>query len=89
MSILKFIELTGESTESWAKAGQAAVEAASKTLHGLRHIEVVRLTARIEGEHELIYQTTVKLAFHVDRADDDEPLAMQQAAEIVAEEPLP
>ena len=89
MTILKFIELTGESTESWAKAGQAAVDAASQTLHGLRHIEVIRLTARIEGETQLIYQTTVKLAFHVDRADGDEPLAMQQAAEIVAEEPLP
>ena len=89
MSVLKFIELTGESPESWAKAGQAAVEAASKTLHSLRHIEVTRLTARIEGDNQLIYQTTVKLAFHVDRADDDEPLAIQQAVEIVAEEPLP
>lgn len=89
MSILKFIELTGESSESWAKAGQAAVEAAAQTLHGLRHIEVVRLTARIEGDSSLVYQTTVKLAFHVDRADDDEPLALQQAVGIVAEEPLP
>lgn len=88
MAVLKFIELTGESSESWAKAGKAAVDAAHQTLHGLRHIEVIRLTARIENDQQLIYQTTVKLAFHVDRADD-EPLAMQQAAEIVAEEPLP
>jgi dodecin len=89
MSVLKFIELTGESTESWAKAGQAAVDAARQTLHGLRHIEVVRLTARIEDDASLVYQTTVKLAFHVDRADEGEPLALQQAAEILAEEPLP
>lgn len=89
MAVLKFIELTGESTQSWAAAGRAAVDAARETLHGLRHIEVVRLTARIEGDQQLIYQTTVKLAFHVDRAGDDEPLAVQQAVEIVAEEPLP
>lgn len=89
MTVLKFIELTGESTESWAQAGQAAVDAASQTLHNLRHIEVVRLTARIEDDSKLVYQTTVKLAFHVDRADDGESLALQQAVEIVAEEPLP
>ena len=89
MSILKFIELTGESNESWAQAAQAAVDAASRTLHNLRHIEVVRLTARIEQDSQLVYQATVKLAFHVDRADDGESLALQQAVEIVAEEPLP
>lgn len=89
MSVLKFIELTGESNESWAKAGRAAVDAARQTLRELRHIEVVRLTARIEADSTLIYQTTIKLAFHVERADDDEPLALQQAAEIVADEPLP
>lgn len=89
MTVLKFIELTGESPESWAQAGRAAFDAARQTLHGLRHIEVVRLTARIENDQQLIYQTTVKLAFHVDRADEDEPLALQQAVEIVAEEPLP
>jgi flavin-binding protein dodecin len=89
MSVLKFIELTGESSVSWAEAGRAAVDAARRTLHSLRHIEVTRLTARIEDDQQLIYQTTIKLAFHVDRTDEDEPLAMQQAAEIIAEEPLP
>ncbi len=89
MSVLKFIELTGESRESWARAGQAAVEAARQTLREIRHIEVMRLTARVEGDGSLTYQTTVKLAFHVERADEDEPLALQQAVEIVAEEPLP
>jgi flavin-binding protein dodecin len=89
MSVLKYIELTGESTESWARAGQAAVEAARQTLRHVRHIEVTRLTARIEETGEMTYQTTVKLAFHVERADEDEALALQQAAEIVAEEPLP
>ena len=89
MSILKFVELTGESDESWARAGKVAVQAASETIRHIRHVEVTRLTARVEADGSLIYQTTLKLAFHVERADEDEPLALQQAEEIVAEEPLP
>lgn len=89
MSVLKFIELTGESAESWARAGSAAVDAARETIREIRHMEVTRLTARIEGDGSLIYQTTLKLAFHVERATDEEPLALQQAVEIVADEPLP
>ena len=89
MSILKFVELTGESDESWARAGKVAVQAASETIRHIRHVEVTRLTARVEADGSLIYQTTLKLAFHVERADEGEPLALQQAEEIVAEEPLP
>lgn len=89
MSILKIIELTGESSESWASAGKAAVDAARETLRQVRQVEVTRLAARIEDDGSLVYQTTVKLAFRVERADEDESLALQQAVEIVGEEPLP
>ena len=89
MPILKYIELTGESRDSWARAGQAVVVAAQQTLRGIRHIEVTRLTARVEDDGSLTYQTTVKLCFEVERTDEDEPIALQQAEEIVAEEPLP
>jgi flavin-binding protein dodecin len=89
MSVLKFIEITGESRESWARAGEAAFEAARQTVRLIRHLEVTRLTARVEDDSTLIYQTTVKLAFHVEREDEEENVVLQQAAEIVAEEPLP
>jgi flavin-binding protein dodecin len=89
MSVLKFIEITGESRESWARAGEAAFEAARQTVRLIRHLEVTRLTARVEGDSTLIYQTTVKLAFHVEREGEEENVVLQQAAEIVAEEPLP
>jgi flavin-binding protein dodecin len=89
MSLLKYIELTGESTESWAQAGRAAYDGARQTLREIRHIEVTRLTARVEPDGGLMYQTTLKLAFSVERDMDDEPLAVQQAAEIVSEEGMP
>jgi flavin-binding protein dodecin len=89
MSVLKFVEVTGESRESWARAGEAAFEAARQTLRLIRHIEVTRLTGRVEDDNTLIYQTTIKLAFHVEGLDEGENVALQQAAEIVAEEPLP
>ena len=89
MSVLKFIELTGESSESWARAGKIAVEVASETIRQIRHIEVTRLTARFEPDGSMIYQTTIKLAFQVERGGEDETLALQQAEEIIAEEPLP
>jgi dodecin len=88
MSVLKYIELTGESETSWESAAQAAVEAASKTLRELRHLEVIRLTARFEPDLRMIYQATLKLAFAVEGTDEQEALVLQQAVEIVSEEPL-
>lgn len=88
MSVLKFIDLTGESPESWAQAARVAIDTASQTLRRLRHAEVTRLTIRIGEDGEMIYQSTIKLAFHIERADEDESLALQQAVEIVTEEPL-
>jgi flavin-binding protein dodecin len=88
MAILKHIVLTGESTESWAQAGRAAVQAAQQTLRNVREIEVTRLTARVEGDGELVYQATVNLSFEVEQGSDDGPLALQQAVEIVSEERL-
>ena len=89
MAILKHIALTGESTESWAQAGRAAVQAAQRTLRNIREIEVTRLTARVEGDGDLVYQATVSLSFEVDQGNGDDPLALQQAVEIVSEERLP
>jgi dodecin len=40
-SVYNVIEIIGTSPESWAKAGKAAVERASKTLRDLRVAEVV------------------------------------------------
>jgi flavin-binding protein dodecin len=89
MSVLKHIELTGESRESWAQAGRVAVDAARQSIRHVRELEVTRLKARVEDDGALVYLTTVKLTFTIEREVDDEPLALQQAVEIVSDEPSP
>jgi flavin-binding protein dodecin len=88
MSVLKYIEVTGESPESWALAARAAIDDVQRTVRNLRHLEVTRLTARFDQDGGFVYQTTMKVAYEGDSLDD-EPLALQQAEEIVADEELP
>ncbi len=66
MSVLKFIEITGESDESWAAGARVAIDEARKTLRGMRHAEVTHLTIRLNDEGLFEYQTTLKLAFAVE-----------------------
>ena len=53
-SVYKVIEIIGTSPKSWAEAGKAAVERASKTLRDLRIAEVVEQDIQInDGKVEL------------------------------------
>ncbi|HMK59725.1 MAG TPA: dodecin family protein [Dissulfurispiraceae bacterium] len=63
MSVYKFIELVGTSTESWEKAAADAVEAAAKTLRELRVAEVVEMDMTIENGKVALYRTKVRLSF--------------------------
>ena len=40
MSVAKIVELVGSSNKSWEDAAQVALDAATKTIHGIRGIEV-------------------------------------------------
>jgi flavin-binding protein dodecin len=86
VSVLKHIEITGESPESWAIAAREAVDEARKTIRHLRHAEVTRLTIRLSENDLFMYQTTMKLAFAVMRDEDsDEEAAIAIAEEILEE----
>lgn len=63
--VAKVIELVGTSEKSWDDAAEAAVKAASRTLHGITGIEVVSMTAKVEDGEIVSYKTTVKIAFAV------------------------
>ncbi|MDA3858058.1 MAG: dodecin family protein [Roseovarius sp.] len=62
-SVYKVIELVGTSTESWDKAGLAAVERASKSLRDLRVAEVVSQDLVIEDGKVKAYRTKISVSF--------------------------
>ena len=67
--IAKVITVIGSSPESFAKAADAAVREASKTLRGISGADVISMSAVVEGDRISEYRTTVNIAFAVERYD--------------------
>jgi dodecin len=65
--IAKVITIIGSSPESFAKAADAAVQEASKTVRGITGADVVSMSAVVEGDRITAYRTTVNIAFGVER----------------------
>jgi flavin-binding protein dodecin len=65
--VAKVITLIGSSPESFAKAADAAVQEASKTLRGITGADVVSMSAVVEGNRISEYRTTVNVAFGLER----------------------
>jgi dodecin len=62
-SVYKVIEIVGSSPDSWEKAAQNAMEAASKSLRDLRVAEVSALDIHLEGGKIAAYRTKRKVSF--------------------------
>jgi len=65
--IAKVITIIGSSPESFAKAADAAVQEASKTVRDIHGADVVSMSAVVENDRISVYRTTVKIAFGVER----------------------
>jgi flavin-binding protein dodecin len=65
--VAKVVQIIGSSNESFAKAADAAVQEASKTIRGITGVDVVSMSASVEGDHISEYRTTVNIAFGVER----------------------
>jgi flavin-binding protein dodecin len=65
-AVAKVVRIIGSSPESWAKAGDAAVQEAAKTLRGIGGAHVVSMTAQVEDGRISEYRTTVDIAFGVE-----------------------
>ncbi|HEY7018316.1 MAG TPA: dodecin family protein [Gaiellaceae bacterium] len=65
--IAKVITIIGSSPESFAKAADAAVQEASKTVRGITGASVVSMSAVVEGDRISEFRTTVNIAFAVER----------------------
>jgi dodecin len=66
-NVAKVVTIIGSSTESFAKAADAAVQEAAKTLRGITGADVVSMSAEVEGDRISIYRTTVNIAFAIER----------------------
>jgi dodecin len=65
--VAKVVTIIGSSTESFAKAADAAVQEAAKTLRGISGAHVVSMSAEVENDRISVYRTTVNIAFAVER----------------------
>jgi dodecin len=66
--VAKVVTIIGSSSESFAKAADAAVQEAAKTLRGISGADVVSMSAVVEGDRISIYRTTVNIAFAIERS---------------------
>jgi flavin-binding protein dodecin len=65
--VAKVVTVIGSSPESFAKAADAAVQEAAKTLRGITGADVISMCAEVEGDRITEYRTTVNIAFAVER----------------------
>lgn len=66
MTVVKVLELVGESPTSWQEAAQNAVIEAAKTVDNITGVEVYNLTANVDNGRIVEYKANVKVAFAVD-----------------------
>lgn len=64
--VAKVVRIIGSSPDSFAKAADAAVQEASKTIRGISGAHVVSMSAIVEGDRISQYRTTVDIAFGVE-----------------------
>jgi len=66
--VAKVVTVIGSSPESFARAADAAVQEAAKTLRGISGADVVSMSAVVEGDRIATYRTTVNIAFGIERS---------------------
>ena len=66
MTVVKVLELVGESQQSWQDAANQAVMEAAKTVDNITGVEVSNWTAHVNNGRISNYKANVRLAFVVD-----------------------
>jgi dodecin len=65
--VAKVITVIGSHPESFAKAADAAVQEAAKTVRGISGAHVESMSCEVEGDRITMYRTTVNIAFGIER----------------------
>lgn len=63
MGVIIIREMVGSSPESWSVAAANAVARASSTVRNIRHVEVVRHTAKVDEGRITEYEVELKIFF--------------------------
>ncbi len=66
MSMVKVIELSSESPNSWEDATRQAVERASRTLRNIRSVWLEEFEAVVDGDNVTQFRVNVKISFLLD-----------------------
>ena len=66
-SVAKVVTIIGSSPESFAKAADAAVQEAARTIRGITGADVVSMSAVVGNDRITEYRTTLNIAFAVER----------------------
>lgn len=66
-TVVKVIELIGNSPKSWEDAVQNAVKEASKSVRNIKGLDLKRCTAKVANGKVVEYRAVVKVAFIVER----------------------
>jgi flavin-binding protein dodecin len=66
MSVLKVIEIMGDSDKGWEEAAQEAVTEAAKTVKHIRSVWIKEHAATVEGGQIKRYRVTCKITFEVE-----------------------
>lgn len=67
MSVVKIIELVGESSKGWEEAVQAAVKEATKTIRGITRVGVKEMDVKLNGNKIVAYRARVEISFRIER----------------------
>jgi hypothetical protein len=66
MAVIKTIDLTGVSTQSWRDAANQALAEAAKTLRNIESMEVLETTAVVRDNQIAEYHAHVRLGFRIE-----------------------
>lgn len=69
MTVIKVVEVVGESKSSWDDAVKDAVRQASKTVQNISGVEIYNLTGNVSGGDVIEYKANCKIAFPVSGTD--------------------
>ena len=70
MSVVKIVKIIGQSSESFAKAAEAAVEEAAQSIRNVKSFQVEQLSGEVTDGKISNYRAAVEIAFVVERNGD-------------------